>query len=199
MDLNFDSCDDHAIDADTVSTPSPAKKAKRVHSKLRTAAPKAASTARQTSVNPVALHLRASSADSRPRVGTDCSGGGSFEQALENIGFCYNLKFGCDTDRSCKNIYLENFCPEFWFDDVSTRTLRDVPPVDIYAAGFPCQPFSSCGLRAGIEDDKNRGTVIAHVLDTIRETTPRLVLLENVKGLDIHIDRYIYIYIYIDI
>jgi site-specific DNA-cytosine methylase len=175
-------CDDYDV---AVCTPSATKKAKtkRGHSKLTTAAPKAAPKARKTPVNAVAHHLRASSVDSRPTVGTDCSGGGSFEQALDNIGFVYNLKFGCDNDASCKSIYTENFCPEFWFDDVTTRASRDVPSVDVYASGFPCQPFSSCGLRAGIEDEKNRGTVVAHVLDTIRQTTPRLVLLENVKGL----------------
>jgi site-specific DNA-cytosine methylase len=179
MDLNFDTCDD----VDDVCVSSPTKKAKNGRGLPTTAVYKAAPSARKTAASGVALHLRASSADSRPTVGTDCSGGGSFEQALENIGFDYNLKFGCDSDVSCKNIYLENFRPEFWFDDVTTRASRDVPSVDIYASGFPCQPFSSCGLRAGTEDDKNRGTIVAHVLDTIRETTPRLVLLENVKGL----------------
>ena len=51
MDLNFDMCDDYDF---AVCTPSATKKAKRGHSKLTTAAPKAAPKARKTPVNAVA-------------------------------------------------------------------------------------------------------------------------------------------------
>ena len=50
--------------------------------------------------------------------------------------------------------------------------------------GFPCQAFSIAGKRRGFED--TRGTLIFSVLRIIAEKHPKLVLLENVKGLLSH-------------
>ena len=55
--------------------------------------------------------------------------------------------------------------------------------VDVISAGFPCQPFSAAGKRAGEKDERNMWP------DTIRilgEVGPRFALLENVSGLLAH-------------
>lgn len=52
--------------------------------------------------------------------------------------------------------------------------------VDIVLAGFPCQPFSVAGRRAGTEDERH---LWPHVLRIFRESGARLLLLENVPGL----------------
>lgn len=53
--------------------------------------------------------------------------------------------------------------------------------VDILSGGFPCQPFSSAGRRAGDEDPRH---LFPYILDGLRELgKPPLVFLENVEGI----------------
>ena len=47
-------------------------------------------------------------------------------------------------------------------------------------AGFPCQPFSTAGMRKGEHDF--RGKVIHNVVDTIEKSLPKAFILENVVG-----------------
>lgn len=65
--------------------------------------------------------------------------------------------------------------------DIDARTL---PDFDLFVGGFPCQAFSIAGKRGGFED--TRGTLIYDVLRIVKEKHPKLVLLENVKGLLSH-------------
>lgn len=65
--------------------------------------------------------------------------------------------------------------------DIDASTL---PDFDLFVGGFPCQAFSIAGKRGGFED--TRGTLIYDVLRIVKEKHPRLVLLENVKGLLSH-------------
>lgn len=57
----------------------------------------------------------------------------------------------------------------------------DLPPHDLLAAGFPCQPFSKSGAQKGMEE--TRGTVYWNILRVIEERRPAVVLLENVRNL----------------
>jgi DNA (cytosine-5)-methyltransferase 1 len=56
----------------------------------------------------------------------------------------------------------------------------DGASVDLLAGGAPCQPFSLGGKHAGQKDDRN---LFPEVFRAQRTTTPRAVLLENVRGL----------------
>ena len=53
--------------------------------------------------------------------------------------------------------------------------------IDIVTGGFPCQPFSYAGKRAGLKDI--RGTVFYSLAKIIEEVNPKMFVLENVKGL----------------
>lgn len=52
--------------------------------------------------------------------------------------------------------------------------------VDIVAGGVPCQPWSLGGVHGGYDDERN---LWPELFRTVRETRPRAVLAENVKGL----------------
>lgn len=56
--------------------------------------------------------------------------------------------------------------------------------VDLVSGGFPCQAFSMAGKRMGFGD--TRGTLFAQFVRCVKETNPRMVLFENVKGLVSH-------------
>ncbi len=51
--------------------------------------------------------------------------------------------------------------------------------VDLVSAGYPCQPFSVAGSRAGADDPRHLWPEVYRI---IREARPRLVFLENVPG-----------------
>ena len=66
------------------------------------------------------------------------------------------------------------------WDDITTfdgHPWRGI--VDIISAGYPCQPFSVAGRRAGVEDPRH---LWPHVARIIGECEPRFVFLENVPG-----------------
>lgn len=65
--------------------------------------------------------------------------------------------------------------------DITTIDPKNIPSHDLILAGFPCQPFSHAGHRLGLED--TRGTLFFHVAKIIEYHRPKVVLLENVKGL----------------
>ena len=56
--------------------------------------------------------------------------------------------------------------------------------VDLVSGGFPCQAFSMAGKRLGFGDI--RGTLFAEIIRSANETHPKMLLMENVKGLLSH-------------
>jgi DNA (cytosine-5)-methyltransferase 1 len=66
-----------------------------------------------------------------------------------------------------------------WSD---ARTFDGLPwrgAVDIVTAGYPCQPFSTAGLRKGTDDPRHLWPDIKRIVAEVR---PRAVVLENVQG-----------------
>jgi DNA (cytosine-5)-methyltransferase 1 len=51
---------------------------------------------------------------------------------------------------------------------------------DVVSGGFPCQPFSVAGKRAGADDERNMWPA---TIECIRVVRPRYCFLENVPGL----------------
>ncbi|MFB7761477.1 DNA cytosine methyltransferase [Streptomyces xiamenensis] len=63
--------------------------------------------------------------------------------------------------------------------DIKTVNWADVPPVDIYIGGYPCQPFSDAGQQKGTTDERHIWPWIAGSLRVLR---PALAVFENVPG-----------------
>jgi DNA (cytosine-5)-methyltransferase 1 len=118
------------------------------------------------------------------------AGIGGFRMALEKLGG--ECVFSCEWDRYSRTTY------EAWFGEVPFGDIRDlkpgqVPPHDILAAGFPCQPFSIAGVskknslgRSHGFECNTQGTLFFELAKTIAERRPPVVFLENVKNLQSH-------------
>ncbi len=68
--------------------------------------------------------------------------------------------------------------------DITQINENDIPNFDILLGGFPCQPFSNAGLKQGFED--TRGTLFFDIARIIKHHKPKIIFLENVKGLKGH-------------
>lgn len=105
-----------------------------------------------------------------------CSGIGGFHYGLKK----HKCILACDINKFCRESYETNFnikCKEDIFD----LNVNELCNFDILCAGFPCQPFSSAGLKKGMKDDRSK--VYDKILNIILEKQPKIVLLENVKNL----------------
>lgn len=78
----------------------------------------------------------------------------------------------------------QNHPEEEIMGDITKIHTSDIPEFDIVLGGFPCQAFSSAGLRKGFAD--TRGTLFFEVARIIEKHRPMGFLLENVEGLVNH-------------
>ena len=127
------------------------------------------------------------------RIGTDCSGIEAPIQALQNLNIQHVHVFSSDIDKYVIQSIKANYDPQIIFGDkdglypegdITKRKIEDVPYIDVYVAGFPCQAFSLAGKRKGFDD--TRGMVFFSCLEVIVTKEPKIFILENVKGLLSH-------------
>lgn len=127
------------------------------------------------------------------RCATDCAGIDSPIQALNKLGIPFKHVWSSDINADCIKQIKANFEPEILYGDPSgpypdgdirNRDNSNLPDIDLYVAGFPCQPFSNAGLALGLED--HRGNVFYACLDVIKRKQPEMFVLENVRGLLTH-------------
>lgn len=115
------------------------------------------------------------------RVGTDCSGIEAPIVALKQLGVPFSHEFSSEVDKHCVATIRANFAPKIIFEDMTKRHVKDIPDIDLYVCGFPCQPFSVAGKREGVRDP--RGTIFWECVQVIKHKKPMVFILENVKGL----------------
>lgn len=113
------------------------------------------------------------------------AGVGGFRIALDRLG--HDCVFSSEINSSCQRVYERNF-GEKPFGDITSIAPSDIPDFDILTGGFPCQPFSLCGKKQGFEDT-TRGTLFFNIAEIIYAKRPKMVLLENVKGIVTHDKR----------
>jgi DNA (cytosine-5)-methyltransferase 1 len=107
------------------------------------------------------------------------SGCGGFDLGFHKSGF--KTIFANDINEDAAETYRYNI------GDICTDDIRKVAlpkfkkRTDVVTAGFPCQPFSNAGSRKGLED--GRGTLYQSALSVVKQTKPRAVVFENVRGI----------------
>lgn len=109
------------------------------------------------------------------------AGIGGFHAVLSAMGG--RAVYAVEIDRQASAVYHRNWGLDP-FGDVTldaTDDVMKVPPHDVLAAGFPCQPFSKSGAQRGM--DETRGTLYWNILKIIQAHHPSVVLLENVRNL----------------
>jgi len=112
------------------------------------------------------------------------AGCGGMALGLENAGFKTELLV--EIDKNAVNTLKTN--RKKWnvlCEDVSKVNFTSYAgKVDVVAGGFPCQAFSYAGKGLGFGDP--RGTLFYEFLRCINEVRPKVVIGENVRGLEKH-------------
>lgn len=122
------------------------------------------------------------------RLGSDCAGYGSDYLALKLNGVKVETSFCAEIDP--QKVALLHRVHD-WYNDTDFLLYRDIkdrdntaaPGCDVFITGAPCQAYSTAGRGAGLDDGKNRGVTIFYSLDYVRCKRPKVVVVENVRGL----------------
>lgn len=109
------------------------------------------------------------------------SGIGGFSLAARNIwGDEHEVVSFCDIEPFAQKVLKKHWPDVPCHDDIKTMKGTDYANIDLLTGGFPCQPYSQAGQRRGSEDDRH---LWPEMLRIIRESKPRWVVGENVRGL----------------
>jgi DNA (cytosine-5)-methyltransferase 1 len=121
------------------------------------------------------------------------AGVGGLRLPFEELGECV---FTSEINAAAREVYSDNFQEDESNIDrdiskVNDADLGDFPDHDLILAGFPCQPFSHAGLRKGFDDI--RGTLFFSIAKIADRKKPKVLLLENVRGLKGHDGGYTFL------
>ena len=114
-------------------------------------------------------------------VGSLFSGYGGLDLAVEHTLNAETIWF------SENNPHVARIFAHHWpgipnLGDITTIDWRNVDTVDVLCGGFPCQDVSTVGKRAGLAPGTRSG-LWSHMAAAIEVLQPRLVVIENVRGL----------------
>jgi DNA (cytosine-5)-methyltransferase 1 len=144
-----------------------------------------------------ALHTPAGEAPPE-EVGTSVelfTGGGGLAEGMRAAGYRHVLLNEYD-HRACETLRM-NRAVDYEGDRPGSTSIADAWPliegdvrkvdfsllkgtIDVVAGGVPCQPWSMGGVHRGYEDPRN---LWPEFVRAVRETHPRALLAENVRGL----------------
>lgn len=110
-----------------------------------------------------------------------CAGIGGLELGLHLAEPRANPVVFVEQDEFCQSILQRRWPGALIWDNVLTfdgRPWRCC--IDVFTAGFPCQPWSLAGLGLGVEDER---WFFPQIGELIRQVDPEWVFLENVPAL----------------
>ena len=121
------------------------------------------------------------------RLGSDFTGYGTDSLACHYLGLNYKVVFVAersaekDVLRKALETNVTGKSPEVKYADVRTRCVKEAPSCDVFIAGPPCVTFSSLGKGKGAA--ASQGRLMYHSLRYVVDKLPRVVIIENVRGL----------------
>lgn len=115
----------------------------------------------------------------KPSVLELCAGAGGQALGFERAGFEHAALID-DNDHACATLRMNR---PYW--NVLNADIRRIDMsywrgVDVVTGGLPCPPFSVAGRQKGQEDERD---LFPALLRTVHATNPRMVVVENVRGL----------------
>jgi len=133
-----------------------------------------------TTPGPVSLRAGATSL----QVAGLFAGIGGLERGLHQAG--HHTELLCEIDPGAQAVLAQRFPGIPLVGDI--RSLDNLPPVDLVAAGFPCQDLSQAGRTAGISG--RQSGLVGEVFRLVRDpgASPKWLLLENVPFM-LQLDR----------
>jgi len=115
------------------------------------------------------------------KIGSLFSGYGGLDLAVSKLTGA-EVAWHCEWEDAPSQILEAHFPGVPNYRDVSKVDFTQVEPVDILTGGFPCQDLSLAGKRAGLQDGTRSG-LWSEFYRAIQEIKPKLVIIENVRGL----------------
>jgi DNA (cytosine-5)-methyltransferase 1 len=115
------------------------------------------------------------------KIGSLFSGYGGLDLAVTAVTGG-EVVWHCEWDDAPSKILERNFPGIPNYRDVSKVDFTQVEKVDILTGGFPCQDLSLAGKRAGLKEGTRSG-LWHEFARAIEELQPKLVVIENVRGL----------------
>jgi DNA (cytosine-5)-methyltransferase 1 len=115
------------------------------------------------------------------KIGSLFSGYGGLDLAVTAVTGG-EVVWHCEWDDAPSKILKRNFPGIPNYRDVTKVDFTQVEKVDILTGGFPCQDLSLAGKRAGLAEGTRSG-LWSEFARAIEELQPKLVVIENVRGL----------------
>lgn len=113
-----------------------------------------------------------------PRIGSLFSGYGGLDLAVE-AELEATVAWHCEYDDGPSKILAHHWPKIPNYGDITLMDWKAVEHVEILTGGYPCQPFSRVGKRAGVDDVRH---LWPYVWEAIRCLRPQVAILENVAG-----------------
>ncbi|HEY6143767.1 MAG TPA: DNA (cytosine-5-)-methyltransferase [Flavobacterium sp.] len=103
--------------------------------------------------------------------------------ALEKAGIKVLNYFACEIDKYAISVAKKNFPNTIHLGDVVNVKATDLPKIDLFIGGSPCQGFSVAGKKLNFDDPRSKLFFeFVRVLEEIKKINPNVkFLLENVS------------------
>lgn len=116
-----------------------------------------------------------------PRIGSLFTGYAGLDRAVQEV-LGGQVAWYSENNQAASKVLAHHHPDVPNLGDIATINWDQVAPVDILTGGFPCQDVSSAGRRAGMGEGTRSG-LWAHMATAVDHLRPRVVIVENVRGL----------------
>lgn len=104
---------------------------------------------------------------------------------LKEYKYIIEHVWASDYDSDSCATYIQNICPDnpnsVYNVDVSNLEIDNLPPIEIFAYGFPCNDFSNVGKKNGING--KFGPLYSYGVKVLNIHSPLCFVAENVGGI----------------